>query len=164
MEHQGVERAQQFGGARATPGGDWTMPSSRLKKRQVSSDRRSRAAAALSSSERVEARDAATRGLDRGSGRRGSCSVAPGWMITSFGDQAAAADQGEAGGELLLLQAAGFTAEAAQGDAQQAGGEFDAFGIAADPEQLLGDAAGHFERRRMPVLRRARSFSRPCWS
>ena len=81
-----------------------------------------------------------------------------------LGDQPGAADEGEAGGELVLLEAAGFPAEVAQGDAQQAGGEFDALGVAADPEQLLGDAAGDFRAPTDAGPSRGAGFSRPCGS
>ncbi len=43
-------------------------------------------------------------------------------------------EEGETGAELVLLLTAAVPADAAQGHAEQAGGEFDAFGITTDPE------------------------------
>ena len=67
-------------------------------------------------------------------------------------------DEGEAGGKLLLLELAGLAAEIPQAHPQQAGGELDSLGVAADPEQLLGDAARDLEGGRVPILDRARAF------
>ena len=75
-----------------------------------------------------------------------------------LGQQITAADEGEAGSELLLLEAAGLAAEVAQGDAQQPGGQLDPLGVATDPEQLFCDPAWDFKGRRMPVFQRPRAF------